>query len=236
MEFSIPPPANSILDRMAPLILQLCPGEKFVLGGGTALAARWQHRLSTDIDLFMDAGDFQELYGKLESLLNKTTDLLTWNDGNGWCSGSFAEGEFSIATTQPLINKNQCEIRDVVGKWGIRLEFPDEILAKKLRWRIYGNGEFVVRDCYDLVTAAEEYPDVLESALGILTERQRVEIAAELRSRKSVGMLGGRTLNSPHHPEWIKDLPLRTAEIVEHGPPSGPALENGSQSPPSFRM
>lgn len=224
------------MERMAPVILELCPGEKIVLGGGTALAARWQHRRSTDIDLFMEAADFQELYGKLETSLNKATGLLTWHDGPGWCRGSFAEGEFSIATTPPLINRDQAEGRDVDGKWGITLEYPDEILAKKLRLRIYGNGEFVVRDCYDLVTAAEEYPDVLECALSILTERQRVEIAAEMRSRNMVGMLEGRTLDTPHHPEWIHDLSLRTAEIVEHGPPAITEPEAGPQSPPSLGM
>jgi len=101
-----------------------------------------------------------------------------------------------------LINRGKDEGRDVVGKWGLRLEFPDEILAKKLRkivlLRIYGNGEFVVRDCYDIVTAAEEHPVVFERALDILAERQRIEIADELRSRKTVDMLGGRTLDTPH--------------------------------------
>ncbi len=159
---------------------------------------------------------------------------MTWYDGSGWCRGSFAEGEFSISTTPPLINTNKVEGNDIVRNWGIRLESPDEILAKKLRLRIYGNGEFVVRDCYDLVTAAEEYPDFLECALGILTERQRVEIAAELRSRKT--MLGGRTLDTPHYQEWIPDLSLRTADFVEHGPPPDPESKTGPQSPPSFRI
>lgn len=232
MEFLIPPPANGIMERMAPVILELCSSEKIVLGGGTALAARWQHRRSTDIDLFMDLPDFQELYLKLENSLNRATDLLTWYDGPGWCRGSFAEGEFSIATTPPLLKADQAETRNLVEPWGIHLEFPDEILAKKLRLRIYGNGEFVVRDCYDLVTAGEEYPDILQRALAILTERQRAEIGAELRSRKTAGLLGGRTLDSPHHPEWIHDLSSRTADLVEHGPPTRPKPSN----PPSFGM
>lgn len=53
------------MERMGPVILQLCPGEQIVLGGGTALSARWQHRRGTDIGLFMEAADFQELYGRL---------------------------------------------------------------------------------------------------------------------------------------------------------------------------
>ncbi|MCY4185268.1 MAG: hypothetical protein OXC82_12345 [Rhodobacteraceae bacterium] len=61
----MPPPANGIMERMGPVILQLCPGEQIVLGGGTALSARWQHRRGTDIGLFMEAADFQELYGRL---------------------------------------------------------------------------------------------------------------------------------------------------------------------------
>jgi len=199
LEFSIPTPANEIMERMEQV-------------------------------------DFQELYGQLEASVDKATDLLTWNDGSGWCRGSFAEGEFSISTTPPLINPDQVEVKDVVRNWGICLESPDAILAKKLRLRIYGNGEFVVRDCYDLVTAAEEYPDVFERALDILTERQRIEIVNELRSRKTVGMLGGRTLDTPCHPEWIRDLPLRAADLVEHGPRACPEPATGLQSPPSFGM
>lgn len=135
-----------------------------------------------------------------------------------------------------MINRGQEEGWDVVGKCGMRLEFPDEILAKKLRLRIYGNGEFVVRDCYDLVTAAEEYPDVFEQALAVLTARQRIEITHELRSRQTIDMLGGRTLDTPHNPEWIPDLPLRTADVVEHGPPARPEPVTRPQSPPSFGM
>lgn len=127
-----------------------------------------------------------------------------------------------MATTPNLINRGQDEGMDVVGEWGMRLESSDKTLTKKRRLRICGNGEFVIRDCYDLVTVAEDYPDVFERALDIMAKRQRIGIAAELRSRKTVDMLGGRTLDTPRHPEWIRDLPRRATDLVEQGPPACP--------------
>ena len=34
--------------------------EDALLGGGTVLAARWQHRVSTDLDFFMPYGAFRD--------------------------------------------------------------------------------------------------------------------------------------------------------------------------------
>ncbi|MXY51687.1 MAG: nucleotidyl transferase AbiEii/AbiGii toxin family protein [Gammaproteobacteria bacterium] len=56
------PPAKS-LARAAKLIRETAPVvlDTLRLGGGTALAAMWSHRLSTDIDLVCDALAFETL-------------------------------------------------------------------------------------------------------------------------------------------------------------------------------
>ena len=48
---AVPPPADAILERLGPPLLKLFDRDDVRIGGGTALAARWQHRRSTDIDL-----------------------------------------------------------------------------------------------------------------------------------------------------------------------------------------
>ena len=52
-----------VLRRLAPALLSWLGGEGRVLGGGTVLAARWQHRVSTDIDLFTDHELYRERIG-----------------------------------------------------------------------------------------------------------------------------------------------------------------------------
>ena len=58
-EFEIPPPADAILVQVAPALLQVLNREDIAIGGGTALAARWQHRQSTDIDLTVPSSAFE---------------------------------------------------------------------------------------------------------------------------------------------------------------------------------
>ena len=53
----LPEPASTLWKRHREAVEQLAtgPGEKnrVLLGGGTILAARWQHRRSTDIDVLL---------------------------------------------------------------------------------------------------------------------------------------------------------------------------------------
>lgn len=49
-----------ILARVAPLLSTWFGENGCVLGGGTVLAARWRHRVSTDIDLFTDIRNYRE--------------------------------------------------------------------------------------------------------------------------------------------------------------------------------
>ena len=62
-------------------------GEALVLGGGTALAARWQHRVSTDVDFFLPPSALQTLS---QNETQKVTDTLLEIEGvredRTWCS------------------------------------------------------------------------------------------------------------------------------------------------------
>ena len=103
--------------------------------------------------------------------------------GNGWLNGHWPEGEFSIATTEPLLEPAGPPDRE--GRHGLLLEPADEILGRKLRLRMYGSGEFVARDLYDLCAAGEKDPAALCRALSVLTPGMRRELAGE------VALLGG---------------------------------------------
>lgn len=54
VDIVIPGNPGIVLARVAPLLSNWLGEGGCVLGGGTVLAARWRHRVSTDIDLFTD--------------------------------------------------------------------------------------------------------------------------------------------------------------------------------------
>ena len=174
-EFEILPPADAILVQVAPALLQVLNHEDIAIGGGTVLAARWQHRQSTDICLTVPPPAFERESGRMAELLKAAavTDVL---HGRGWLTGICANGEFSISTTPPLL-RSPAKPADHEGRFGILLEPTAEILGRKLRLRMYNNGEFVSRDFYDICTAHERDPSALDQALSSLTEDMGHEIA-----------------------------------------------------------
>ena len=178
----------------------------------------------------MKPEDFTSIKDGLESDLAKATGVLDWSSGMGWCKGSFADGDFSIFSTSPLLSTERPENPDLAKPWGIPLESVEEILAKKLRLRMYGNGEFLARDFYDIITANEENPQALSRALSILGNDKREDIVEELHywRRRS---LAGRSVEEVHHPEWLPDLVSRTSDIIKSGPSLVPEPDPPPPSP-----
>ena len=103
------------------------------------------------------------------------------------------------------------------------MEEAAEVLAKKLHFRMYGHGEFVSRDFYDICTAAEEAPSQLRQATASLSPDQRGELAKEIRGFGGRAHRLGRPLLKVHRPEWLSDLAVRCADLVVKGPTPEPA-------------
>ena len=220
--YELPAPARQILDRAAPALLAALTREEILIGGGTALIARWAHRISADIDITVLPSAFSRAGGQLIEMLGQP-GLMQLESGHGWMKGVCEEGEFSIATTVPLLPAGHgSAAREEI--WNIAFESMEEILARKLLLRMYRNGDFVVRDFYDVVTAAELAPQALEAARAVLTDDQRREIADEitrLGARMGRGITNpGRKLNDPHRPDWLPTLASRAAVLIAEGPPA----------------
>ncbi len=218
MKYSIPFPANDIFELIVPIVLEKFSPEQISIGGDTALAARWNHRKTTDINLFMKFEDFRSMIEFLETRLFQVPGLLDLRCGEDWYRGYFAEGEFYIAVTYPLLPAESITTPDKSEYGEFRLEFVDEILAKILRFRMYGNGEFLARDFYDLVTAEEKDQEALNRALSVLKWDQRETLAKEINSIWSKIPLVGQPLEGVHRPEWLSDLALRTSAIIANAP------------------
>ena len=149
--------------RLAEPVLTDVFGEgAYCLGGGTALAAVWQHRHSTDVDLFMDGSAYRAvvtdtarrdaLAAGLRSAVEP--DMLDITPG---VLKMFADtGELGLyVPPSPLAWMPPV---DQVAGTSVPLERPATILARKLHGRMLEVGDLMLRDLYDLAAAADMAP------------------------------------------------------------------------------
>jgi len=99
---------------------------------------------------------------------------------------------------------------------------------------MYQNGDFVTRDIYEFVTAADMAPQALMTAISILKSHQRQVIANEtVHLRGRVATLG-RPLLNVHRPEWLPHLAKRAAQLISDGPKQLKRLEPDSTPSPEY--
>jgi hypothetical protein len=145
--------------------------DNWSFGGGTVLMRRHRHRLSKDVDIFVD--DPQYL-GYLTPRLNDKVESLTteYRESATHLKLIFPEGEIdfvvsgtlTVAPTQPetLFGRN------------VLVETSTEIVAKKIWYR----GEFVTaRDLFDLAMVAEREPAALQEIAPVLKERRAIMLS-----------------------------------------------------------
>jgi hypothetical protein len=131
-----------LLDRtlqgLAELKRQGQPVPDWVLGGGTALMVFADHRLSRDIDAFIDDPQYLAL------LSPETTDVWkcsAWDRAAHYLKLKYPEGEVDFIVTAPISSLPPIEKQiDLTGirkgsKPMIRIDPPVEIALKKLHYR-----------------------------------------------------------------------------------------------------
>jgi predicted nucleotidyltransferase component of viral defense system len=121
-----------------------------VIGGGTVLMFRFEHRLSKDIDFFLH--DVQWL-SMLTPRLNDTTAAMTTKyieQANG-IKLFLPHGDIDFVVAGTVTDARAVETLEFMGRT-FPLEPTEEILAKKLYYRA---ARFQPRDVFDLVVAAE---------------------------------------------------------------------------------
>ncbi len=217
----IRPPADRILARVAPALGRIGMTDALAIGGGTALAARWNHRRSTDIDMVMEPESFRAAAAPLTRLLTEGAGTQI-RQGRGWFNAMLPDGDFSITTAEALLADDGPPERESV--FGLALESTAQILARKLRYRMWGNGEFVARDLYDLCTGAVRDPNAVARALDVLDPYARTALADEIARLGPRVARMGRALTAVDHPEWLVDLGRTAARLIAEGPrPTSPS-------------
>jgi len=136
---------SNLLIRYASDILQEANIEKdkWAVGGGTVLSEIFQHRLSKDIDIFVD--DIQLLSSVSPKINDVSSEALHYNEGAQFVSLTFPEGKVDFIASPP-VTSFQATYKDFCGI-DVYVEDPVEIVSKKVFYR----GNFAVpRDLFDL--------------------------------------------------------------------------------------
>lgn len=163
-------------------------------------------------------------------MLLTSVSVTNIRHGRGWLNGMCADGEFSMSTTTPLLLA-LTELADRETCFGLGLEPTAEILARKLKLRMYGNGEFVSRDSYDICTAGERDRDELDLALSVMSVEERAEVADEIASLGPQAARLGRPLTGVHRPSWLSDLGEQSAQLIAPPRPGTGHRRDGRSMP-----
>ena len=208
-----------MLARVAPVLLSWLGPDGCVLGGGTVLAARWRHRVSTDIDLFTDHERYRERIGSRRDEASRALRTIVGQAGTGavqvergWLRIDFPEGPATLMTIpRPSIRD---EYPETVSGTGIPAESTAEILARKVQSRILDNGVFADRDLYDLLVGAERDREALGRVLASITVEERAMIGSELRALPR-RRPRSEPIREPAHPQLLSDLARRAGRLFD---------------------
>lgn len=227
VERALPAGPAEVFARARPVLTRFLGEGSFVLGGGTALASVWQHRHSTDVDLFADNATYVERVRavggreRVAAWLGEALQPQRLDVRSGFLKASFSDGELSLMTAPaPFLAPSMPSLpsTDRVAGTPVALERPATILARKLHGRMVGNGVLVLRDLYDLAAAETLSPSDLKLAVESLSDGERRMIADELSGlpgdwaatpRKS-----GRPVIRPRRPPELAAAPARAIGIA----------------------
>ena len=162
--------AAQVFERLYSII----PEQHLSFGGGTVLAARWQHRTSLDVDLFCDPTAYGRLNRNDREAIERALHEI---DGcvvdSTWCEDIATYTEIHDIEATILPRPVAIEPDRPTTLWGtsLRLQSSAQILYGKIAWRMYEGGEIAVRDVYDLAAARKHEPRALANACGHTSQR-----------------------------------------------------------------
>ena len=191
-------------------------------GGGTALQARWQHRRSTDADLFCDPQTYAtavRISGEaMERALRDVSATVAGEESFVDQIATYTRIEGVEVTILPAVTLVQPSgSGKFVPETAVETLTSAEILAGKLVHRLHGGGIAEPRDIYDLAMALEHDPLALRQAIAVLSESQRREVVAMIEMLPK-----GWAMSSPERPLLNADpdranLPLLVDLLREQG-------------------
>ena len=181
----LPEPARTLLrttfETLDSTLVAIVPeGQRWRLGGGTVLAARWAHRKSTDVDIFLPANSGIAALDprwnpRFTNAMNaRGASRVEVQDRS--LKFSFPAGRIEITQLDPTPNV-PLEPAVVDGR-DMAVYRNSQILTGKL----YGRGKRLPpRDIFDIAVARHEDPSALRAAVNYLDGNLHVEILHTIR-------------------------------------------------------
>ena len=198
---------------------------KITLGGGTVLAMHWQHRVSTDLDYFLNP---QHLTGKENiSLIRNAADYLenaaakniihSLKKSPYHLKFMIDKTEVSLFTSTPLTDDPTTHHEKHSS---LKLDNITEILSKKLSGRVMSLGTFAIRDFYDFCVACHKTPEAFTATLNILEPSELTEIADEIKDWRNSPLIGqsdkDKPLLEPVYKELADNIWRISENIIRH--------------------
>lgn len=175
------------------------------LGGGTALALRWAHRKSTDLDFFFSYADQERVRERREALedgLCRRVEVGRVEVRTGGGATCIVGGVTPVSFLPAETFTPAPVSSDTLAGTRVWLEASPEILAKKLVYRVGAGGEAVragrlapARDVYDLAYASRHHPEEFERAAAAMPFNVLEDALVHLRATDPEVLAGeGREL------------------------------------------
>ncbi len=186
-------------------------GARWTLGGGTGLALKLDHRISYDIDIFLeDAGHLRALSPNRNEVTRAISDR--WQEPGHYLRLEREEGVIDLILAAQVTD---------LGPWYYRfrgrdipVEEPAEILAKKLKYR---GSRIIPRDIFDILAVLRFDPAIATAAVeaapdGARRAADRIRRIAK-RYRETIGDEVNPTASGA---ELLEVDPIEAAEILTH--------------------
>ena len=182
-EPNMPPWVAAPIGSVLPVLSSYFAIDSLSIGGGTILQARWNHRISTDIDLFANRPIFLSIIGESSEELEAELYQVPRLDA----SRSFVDANViycEIDGIELTVLPSDLNSIEDSGRFfpstELKTESTSTILHKKILGRMIGDAAFEVRDLFDVYTALNVDRESLHKALRPIPQRSLNSISAML--------------------------------------------------------
>lgn len=199
---------SELLRLALDLLATLPPGLTWSFGGGTRLALIYDHRISYDVDIFVQDS---QVIGWLTPRLNDAAAALfgeSYEEDNAFIKFRADGGEIDVVVARELTRPG-IEMGQALGT-DLPMQTPEEIIAKKIQFRGHA---FRHRDAFDL-------------AMLLQRDRARVDAAVAACSPVALARLRQRL-------DLL--LPVLTSELPDYVNPTPSAAHLLTDAAPIIR-
>lgn len=205
-----------------------------VIGGGTALEARWHHRRSTDLDLFAPLpylSSFMKVpRDRIEAELRDRAEASPRLDafvGVTHLRCVVAGVPVSLSGTRGFWNEDNDPCMEASS--GLWLASSADVLLRKMQGRTLAQGRVVARDAYDFVVARAVDPVAFRDAIAHLDEGEAEVIADTFATfADTPPRTEGRSVEAPAFPTVLEKGLWKLASGVFRHPQRGLDIGTGS--------